>query len=818
MGFSKALAALFSAWLAGAVVAASASDDFRPDYQALQQDLSKVEEMVESGYFADVQTKVPERYLEMARPAAIATRAHVDRQLRDQLADHPEGEAAALAELAADADTDPEPEWVVFVSWGMPQTALRQAFIDAGRYDAAVVVRGLIPGSQNLMETVRSMHETVSDITPRPDVFIDPPAFKRYGVNVVPTVVRRDRSGNVTARAEGIVNLEWIEETASSENRDLGKQGDVYEIAEVDLIEMMQARAANLDSEALIEKAKQSFWEGKSFRDYPTARVADRRIIDPTIEVTADIEIGHQKYVARAGDRYNPFEVAPFTRRVYVFDGRQPKQVAAVRNHWAALAGIERRTPVFITTAIDTERGWDHMADLEEEFQSPIFLLQPEIAAMMRLRALPTVMHAEDQMMVLDEIGIPESDSDNPMTGMLDQLINYAQQATNAVADTVIGTAHAQSVPGGLEDSVCPTVNILGSKLIEDICWDCMFPIRALSGTAGDPEDAPTTANDDTICFCEDSFGVPELGFTIGMWQITRIIEITKIPYCAPAFGGKLFSSWRLLGSSHGPDLAKDNGSFHNVHIYSFPLMSMLELLEIPGCAATAIVDFDLINLTEYDPTWSDPELSMMAVPEAALFGNPAAQLAQSYDCAASTLGRPVDATFWTAGCWGSLYPLNGYYHMTDSTMKLKSMIATRVMALQHRRGFARRTAGYDTLCTPKYYPQVKKSQYKMQLFHPIPENQSPGGVPATFAEGPTTSPSGTTVEGGDEYREPDAGQANDIASNTGSLMDSYRNQGREKCCHSIGQHTYTWGESRNKIASDNTLMVLWQWIDCCAR
>jgi len=157
--------------------------------------------------------------------------------------------------------------------------------------------------------------------------------------------------------------------------------------------------------------------------------------------------------------------------------------------------------------------------------------------------------------------------------------------------------------------------------------------------------------------------------------------------------------------------------SFYQAHWYIYPLIYWLNLLTDFVCMEKAEVD--IAYMTELDPLWNDDELSFIINPEAALFGNPIAQMACAADCALARFSN--DALFWCGGCQGSLYPFTGNVPAHSGGIQASLLITQRFMAKLHREGLL---GGYiDTpgLCDKYPMPIIKKSQYKTQMTYPIP-------------------------------------------------------------------------------------------------
>jgi len=323
---------------------------------------------------------------------------------------------------------------------------------------------------------------------------------------------------------------------------------------------------------------------------------------------------------------------------------------------------------------------------------------------------------------------------------------------------------------GGGEGSVgsptCPNAELFGSKLVTDVCWSCVFPIR-IAGVdmswGSHPNDAPKGAVSSSFCACDDDLGIPRPGVTMSMWEPARLIEIVRMPYCAPSLGGdRLKNSYRLMGGSKASDDERGTDkTFYQYHYYSFPLTQMLEMFNVAECQSSGYLDFDLMFMSELDPIWNDDELSFFTNPEVALFANPVALAACAADSAATSAGgEPIDSLFWCAGAWGSMYPFTGNITSQGSPPRDTSLLAARTVATLHRRGFAKETIGEDAMCHASYDPIITKSQYKMSMFYPVAESEKN---------------------------------------------------------HWIGAHTFTWGEWRNiPGVGEDFVYMLWQWNDCC--
>jgi conjugal transfer pilus assembly protein TraU len=193
-------------------------------------------------------------------------------------------------------------------------------------------------------------------------------------------------------------------------------------------------------------------------------------------------------------------------------------------------------------------------------------------------------------------------------------------------------------------------------------------------------------------------------------------------------------------------------------------------------------MDMDLMYTSPVDPTWNDDELAFFLNAEAAWAGTPVAQAAQIPDCLAASAGDSIEKFFWTAGCWGNLYPFTGNIDHEGSPPRDSNLIATRAVAALHRRGLARKTMGDDAMCKGDIYPMIPKSQYKWSMLYPIPE-----------------------VKGDENLAPGDASASGRDVAVKGS--------------HVTGESTFLWGEWRNIPAvGEDFTYLLWRWNDCCMR
>lgn len=360
----------------------------------------------------------------------------------------------------------------------------------------------------------------------------------------------------------------------------------------------------------------------------------------------------------------------------------------------------------------------------------------------------------------------------------------------------------------------CVDAEIFTDKMFTGVCWDCPFPMRMFGLTMG-PGEVPSGAADassliDGACICTGLGGAPELGVLHGSFHPSRMVEIVRQSYCSPSLGGVKISN-SYLNNGHGPEENEPGElgrAFYHYHYFAFPLYAILELLNVVDCSEDGFTDVDLMYLSELDPTWNDPDMARLLVPETDLFANPLAVVQMTVDCVASTLGRPINEIYWSAGCWGHLYPFSGD-ESEDSRVEGTSLLATRALAALHRRGLAKSTIGIDAACGATYFPTIQKSMYQMSMLFPFPEaNSGTVNLNNNSADGDTGDGNGNTNGEGDAA----------AASEAGTPLDA-TDLKQDKCCHAVGTESFAWGEWRTApYKGEDFVYQIWKWQDCCMR
>lgn len=267
---------------------------------------------------------------------------------------------------------------------------------------------------------------------------------------------------------------------------------------------------------------------------------------------------------------------------------------------------------------------------------------------------------------------------------------------------------------------------------LKDVCWKCLFPLsightNIVSSHLGDTENAKLP-----IGKCPSKKFGWRIGLNIGYWEPIALTDVTDTPYCMVNLGGHVLN----LGSKtrRGGASTREQGlvgAYFDVHWYTYPLISWLNIITSAGCEGEIGLDgkkrdFDVLWLTELDPTWHDSEMGFVMNPEAALFGNPVAGAACAADSlSATTANKPVDTLFWCAGSQGSHYPLSGHVNAPVSPVQTALLLTERMNFKLHRLlQVTDSSADKKGICDVHRYPVLPKSRYRYEMVNQVADGR----------------------------------------------------------------------------------------------
>ena len=361
-----------------------------------------------------------------------------------------------------------------------------------------------------------------------------------------------------------------------------------------------------------------------------------------------------------------------------------------------------------------------------------------------------------------------------------------------------VGGAHQEARAQEAQKLVCNSYSPL-ETMFKDVCWSGMFPMRLMGATykAG-KSGIPKESTNKILCKCGGDLKegkLPRIGFTLGFWAPSKIMDVTRKPYCLPSLGGIELPVADVEFLNGGANMGRSDRheAFANWALYTFPLIYMLRLIDDGACPPDGMTEFDLLQVSAMFPNWNDllGRYTTFINPEMLPFTGVTSLFALPVDAMSSTLGKPINELFWVAGGWGPMYPITGFYgasvgNMTD-VVGFTSLTAVRGISLLHRLGMLNETVGDANICERNPRHIIRKDAYRWQFLAPSPEvNGRPPSAPP-----PTQTSS----------------QVREVSppSRFGT------------CTHPTGASTAAWGMWRDVPATgEDHSYLLFQWTDCC--
>lgn len=312
---------------------------------------------------------------------------------------------AVMRELKVESsqqDSAPEQDYktLIFVSWSLGASAIKDILkLYDGRQGLAVIFRG-IPEKTRMADAVAQMHKLTQETQSNISVLIDPLAFQRHQVQLVPTVVIERPDQSLLAKITGISSIQYLEDALKDgQQGDLGVMGSPKTIKEPDLLTVAKARIETINWEEQQNRAKSRFWHVHKGYPLPTATQNAVHNVDPSVLIPQDIRDTQGRIVAKAG-LINPLHLLPFHQKLVVIDPTQSWQVALAKQEYA------QRGPLTVTvmaTHIPPEAGWLLFENTQDRINGPLYLLPADLARRFQIEKVPSVVTAEGDTFVVKE-------------------------------------------------------------------------------------------------------------------------------------------------------------------------------------------------------------------------------------------------------------------------------------------------------------------------------------------------------------------------------------------------------------------------------
>lgn len=286
--------------------------------------------------------------------------------------------------------------YYVLITDAMGEGELKYLFNSlAHRKDVAFVVRGLLPTEKTITDVGMRIVNLVRDLPVPPNVALDPRPFQKVKAEFAPQVLMY-KDGELVLSATGLANPNYLlEQFEQGKTGDLGNFGSVVKITERDITEVLKERFLKLDKQKLIADAKNRYWENIQFLTLPRASKTQVREFTPEVVIEEDIVTPDGTVIALAGQSYNTLKRVPFTQRLVIFDATDKRQLEFVKS----LPKTTLRTK-YITTKFDRNLKSDAVKYVESQLAAPVYQLKSEIINAFDVRAVPSIVTADNQRKV----------------------------------------------------------------------------------------------------------------------------------------------------------------------------------------------------------------------------------------------------------------------------------------------------------------------------------------------------------------------------------------------------------------------------------
>jgi len=286
-----------------------------------------------------------------------------------------------------------------------------------------VVIRGLLPGTRHLGDTMRALQPIVSefqqdqdllatpDFAPEPiQVALNPKPFREFGFGDEGPAIAIVKSDGTIVKGTGTLSIAAVLDHHDKFGT-LASLGPTTPFIERDLLDEIQDRIADLDGEAIKKGAQDRLWARLSSPqvELPLADAYTRTELDLSFQLQHDLKGQDGNILVPAGTVFNPMDHMPFTRTMIVFDPSRAEEIDRVDHY------LKHRKPSrfnvrliathFATASTPTAR--EAQQELEGHFDIPVYLLDRAVLNRFAINSLPTVVTGNNaaKRMVVETLG-----------------------------------------------------------------------------------------------------------------------------------------------------------------------------------------------------------------------------------------------------------------------------------------------------------------------------------------------------------------------------------------------------------------------------
>ena len=174
----------------------------------------------------------------------------------------------------------------------------------------------------------------------------------------------------------------------------LGVVGETYPVVEPDIVAEIRQKTPVMKGDILLERMK--MYQPASLHALPRATADKTFQVDMTYTLDRDLVDGEGKILYPRGFTFNPLDYISFPGGLVIIDGQDISQV-----RWF------RSSPYYENHRAKLLLSGGHAADLIETLQRPVFYLTDDIAARLKLQAVPSVVIQREGKLQVREFNVP---------------------------------------------------------------------------------------------------------------------------------------------------------------------------------------------------------------------------------------------------------------------------------------------------------------------------------------------------------------------------------------------------------------------------
>lgn len=181
----------------------------------------------------------------------------------------------------------------------------------------------------------------------------------------------------------------------------LGNYGEVFPVIEEDIRKVIMGRLQSLQKSGELDRLQTEVQERVAEHIIrpkplllPTTLSPTSYYIDPTITVTKDIWAPNGLQVAKAGTRFNPFDVVTFSKTLFFFNADDKHQLDWVKKHYQDYAHVK-----FILTGGDIREAAQALGRI-------YFDLDGRLTKLLNIQHVPSVVNQAGRRWKIQEIGV----------------------------------------------------------------------------------------------------------------------------------------------------------------------------------------------------------------------------------------------------------------------------------------------------------------------------------------------------------------------------------------------------------------------------